>query len=253
MNFWFFIFLGFLQGITEFLPISSSGHLAIFQNLLKHFKEPPIFFDLILHLATLLSIIFYYKRKLKNYLNLNNLIYLFLGSLGTGIIAFPLKEIAKDAFSSFFAISFFLFITGTILFFANKVKEGNKELNWQRAFLIGLIQGFTIFPGLSRSGLTISLGLFLGLPSAVACEFSFILSIPVIAGANFIEYLREKNYAFGEIENFIIPFFISFIVGLIFLHFTNKIFIKRKLKAFSIYCIIISALIFGVAIYGKCL
>lgn len=251
MNFWLLIFLSFLQGATEFLPISSSGHLAIFQNLLKQFKEPPIFFDLILHLATLLSIMFYYRKKLINYLKLNNLIYLFLGSLGTGIIAFPLKEFAMDAFSSIFAISFFLFITGTILFFANKIKEGNKELNWRITFFIGLIQGFAIFPGLSRSGLTISMGLFLGLPSAVACEFSFILSIPVIAGANLVEFLREKNYAFGEIENFIIPFFVAFIVGLIFLNFTNKIFTKRKLKVFSIYCIIISALIFGVAFYGK--
>jgi undecaprenyl-diphosphatase len=251
MNFWFFIFLSILQGATEFLPVSSSGHLAIFQNLLKTFKEPPIFFDLTLHLATLFSILIYYRKKIKSYLNFNSILFLFVGTLGTGIVAFPLKEIAKEAFSSIFAVSCFLFLTGIILFFASGVKEGNKKLDLKTAFLIGLFQGFAVFPGLSRSGTTISLGLFLGLPSAVACEFSFILSIPAIAGANFLEFLNEKNIPFISIKYLLIPFITAFLVGLIFLHFTNKIFIERKLKPFSIYCIIISVLIFGALTYGK--
>ncbi|MEJ5165970.1 MAG: undecaprenyl-diphosphate phosphatase [Thermoanaerobaculia bacterium] len=246
------LILSLIQGITEFLPVSSSGHLAIFQIFSKSFKEPPVFFDIFLHLATLFSILFYYRKNLKNYFNLYKIILILSGMAGTFLVAFPLKDFAKQSFSSPYLISLFLFITGIILYLANGVREKNKEMDIRDAFLIGIFQGFAIFPGISRSGITISTGIFLGISSEVACEFSFILSIPVILGANLLEALPEiKKYGFMGDGSFLIFFLITFLLGLIFLHFTNKIFIKRYLKPFSFYCIIISVLIFGVVFYGK--
>lgn len=246
------LILSLIQGITEFLPVSSSGHLAIFQIFSKSFKEPPVFFDIFLHLATLFSILVYYRKNLKNYFNLNKIILILSGMVGTFLVAFPLKNFAKQSFASPYLISLFLFITGIILYLANGVREKDREIGIRDAFLIGIFQGFAIFPGISRSGITISTGIFLGLPSRVACEFSFILSIPVILGANLLEALPEiKKYGFMGDGSFLFFFFITFLVGLIFLHFTNKIFIKRNLKPFSFYCIIISVLISGVALYDK--
>lgn len=252
MPFWYEIFLSFLQGVTEFLPVSSSGHLALFQIFSKKFNEPPILFDLFLHLSTLFAILFYYKKKIKSYFNFEKLSFLFFGTLGTGFVAFPLKAFAKKSFSSILAISIFLIITGIILFFANKIKEKNDELNLIKAILIGIFQGFAIFPGLSRSGVTISAGLFLGLKASTACEFSFILSIPSILGANTIEFYKNFNPSNQvNLIGLIIPFFVTFITGLVFLNFTNKIFTKKKLIPFSYYCIIIGVLMMGAYLYGK--
>lgn len=254
MPFWYGIFLSFLQGTTEFLPVSSSGHLALFQIFTNKYDEPPILFDLFLHLATIFSIVIYYNKSIKSYFNLNKLSFLFFGTLGTGIVAFPLRFFAEKAFSSLLLISIFLIITGIILSFANNIKEKNGELDIKKAVLIGAFQGLAIFPGLSRSGITISFGLFLGLNASTACEFSFILSIPAILGANIIEFY--KNFSTSNQVNFIelvIPFFISFITGLIFLNFTNKIFIKKHLTPFSYYCIIIGVVMIGAYLYGKSL
>lgn len=251
MSFLTGLILSMIQGITEFLPVSSSGHLALFQILSKEFKEPPVFFDVFLHLATLFSILFYYRKKLKNYFTLNKILMLLSGMAGTFIVAFPLKNYAKVSFSSPYFIALFLFITGIFLYLANGIKEKSKEMNLRDAFLIGVFQGFAIFPGISRSGITISTALILGLPSEIACEFSFILSVPVILGANLIEVLPEikKNVFIAE-PSYLFFFLISFMLGLIFLNFTNKIFKKRLLKPFSFYCIIVSVLITGVALYG---
>lgn len=252
MPFWYEIFLSFLQGTTEFLPVSSSGHLALFQIFSRKYDEPPILFDLFLHFSTLFAILFYYRKKIKDYFNFEKLSFLFFGTLGTGIVAFPLKAFAEKAFSSLLVISIFLIITGIILFFANKIKEKNDELNIKKAILIGALQGFAIFPGLSRSGVTISAGLFLGLKASTACEFSFILSIPSILGANMIEFYRNFNSSNQvNLIGLIIPFFITFITGLIFLNFTNKIFIKKHLTPFSYYCIIIGVVMIGAYLYGK--
>lgn len=252
MPFWYEIFLSILQGATEFLPVSSSGHLALFQIFSNKYKEPPILFDLFLHFATLGAIIVYYKKKIKSYFNFKKISYLFFGTVGTAMVAFPLKALAEKAFSSPFVISIFLIITGLIIFFANKIKEKNDELNLKKAILIGIFQGFAIFPGLSRSGVTISLGLFLGLKASTACEFSFILSIPSILGANMIEFYKNFNSSDKvNLIGLIIPFFITFITGLVFLNFTNKIFIKKRLIPFSYYCIILGAVMIGVYLYGK--
>lgn len=252
MVFWLGLLLSLIQGITEFLPVSSSGHLAIFQIISKEFKEPPVFFDIFLHLATLFSIIFYYRKKIQDYFSLKKISFLLSGMVGTSLIAFPLKNFAIKTFSSLIFISIFLFITGLILFLANRTREKEKEMKLRDAFIIGILQGFAIFPGISRSGITISTGLFLGLPSKVACEFSFILSIPVILGANFLEFLPEIKKGGLEINlDYLFFGFLAFFVGLIFLNFTNKIFIKRYLKPFAFYCIIIGVIALGLELYGK--
>lgn len=251
MQFWDGVFLAIIQGITEFLPVSSSGHLAIFQIILK-FKEPPVFFDLILHLATIFSIIFYYRKSLKKYINFKYISYIISGSSGTFLIAFPLKNFAEKTFSSISSISFFLFLTGLILIYTNSFKEKSKEIDLKKAFIIGLCQGIAIFPGISRSGITISSGIFLGLSPANACEFSFILSIPAISGANLLKFFEEKSNFFLN-EKVFFPFLIAFFIGLISLNFTNKIFKNKNLKPFGIYCIILSVVILGAILYGKIL
>ncbi len=252
MPFLYSIILSLIQGATEFLPVSSSGHLALFQILTNYFKEPPLFFDLFLHLATLFSILFYYKKNLKNYFNFKFLSLLFLGLLGTGLIAFPLKKFAESTFSSQLLISFFLLITGLILLSINGLKEKGGDLDFKKAFLIGVSQGFAIIPGLSRSGITISTGIFLGVSAKNSCEFSFILSIPAVLGANLLEFLKNKDsFVFMPWYSLIFPFLIAFGTGLLALKITNNIFERKKLKFFGIYCIIIGVASLGVFYYGK--
>ncbi len=252
MPFLYSIILSLIQGATEFLPISSSGHLALFQILTNYFKAPPIFFDLFLHFATLFSILFYYKKNLKNYFNFKFLSLLFFGLLGTAFIAFPLKNFAEYAFSSQVLVSFFLSVTGLILLFTNGLKERAGVLDLKKAFLMGISQGFAIIPGVSRSGITISTGIFLGVSAKNSCEFSFILSIPAILGANFLEFLKNKDiFVLIPWNSLIFPFLIAFGTGLLALKITNNIFEKKKLKFFGIYCIIISIVSFGVFFYGK--
>ena len=255
------LILGFVQGLTEFLPISSSGHLVIFQNLFG-LKEVNLFFDVAVHFGTLLAILAvlwqevlslikgsfcfltYTLRGQKDNLGkqdrtmarLAGLIV--IGLIPTGLIGFFMRDVVKLLFSSILAVGIMLLITGTILWITRMAGEGDKDTDTVSvldAIIIGFVQGLSIAPGISRSGATISFGLFRKLKKSVAVRFSFLLSIPAILGAMVLEW-ENPLLQEGELLNVIAGTLIAAIVGYICLRILIRMVQKGHLHFFSPYC-----------------
>ncbi len=260
------ILLGILQGLTEFLPVSSSGHLVLAQMFLG-LNEPLVFFDVMLHVGTLAAVLVVYRdaiwkltigglstltdiqfwRKPKSTFNastdLKFVWLILLGSIPTGVIAVLFKTELESFFHEVRLVSVMLILTGVILQLPRLRKQevdsadnSTGKLRAWHAPLIGIAQGCAITPGISRSGTTISLALFLGIPAKTAAEYSFLLSIPAILGAVVLK-IRD----IGETA---IPFYIvgagtlaAFIVGYVALRFLLVVLNRGKFSLFSYYCI----------------
>jgi undecaprenyl-diphosphatase len=209
------VLLGILQGLTEFLPVSSTAHLALAQSLIPGFAQPGILFDVLLHVGTLAAVVVFFRERLTN--TATGLVardpaekraawklvgLLLLAVAMTGLVAMPLKKLAVEAMTDFRLIGASLCGTALLLSVAQVVGrrrgEGGRNLAGIRpgdAALIGLCQAFSaIFHGLSRSGNTISVGLFAGLSRRAAAEFSFLLSIPTILAAAAAENLSALRH-----------------------------------------------------------
>ena len=255
--------LGTIQGLTEFLPISSSGHLVIFQNLLG-LKEPQLLFDVVVHLGTLFAIVFVYRQDLldivrelfgvgkdigekqalktiwskRPYLRL--VFFLFIATLPAVIIGLLLQEKVEHLFGSMPSAGAMLLITGTFLFMTQKAKNQGKEmkdLTVQVCLIIGIAQACALLPGISRSGITITTALFCGLNRDLAARFSFLLSIPAILGAAFLECLK----IYGNIETTNgLPLFVGGLAALIIGYAALKILLRMvhqgRLFYFAYYC-----------------
>lgn len=245
------MFLGIVQGLTEFLPISSSGHLVLFQALLG-LREPQLLFDVMVHFGTLLAVIFYFRsdllalmidmgsilsKKAKQGTGMRLLSLILLASLPAGVIGIFFKDWFETLFNQPRLAGGMLLITGTLLYLTRwaQIKEkGLLEMGWTEALLIGVAQGIAILPGISRSGATIATGLFLGLNREWAGKFSFLLSIPAIAGASILE-LREVG-SFSELHAAFTGSAIAFLTGLLALTFLMKMIRHGSLHHFSYYC-----------------
>ncbi len=238
------VFLGIIQGLTEFLPISSSGHLVIFQKLLG-FQQQQLLFDCALHVGTLLAVVIYFskdiKRIFKSVLSKKENTDSFLlkdiitGSIPTAIIGFLFKDYFERAFSSALIAGIMLCVTGLFVGATKFIPEGSKKrVGLIRSVLIGIAQGIAIIPGISRSGATIVCGLMCKIDRELAFKFSFLLSIPAISGAFILEAVK-----INQIKN-VIPLSLgtisSAIVGLIALRFLNNLIKKGNLYYFSPYC-----------------
>lgn len=250
------ILLGIIQGITEFLPVSSSGHLTLAEQFLK--IHPPKTFEMLLHLGTLLAVIFFFRDRLwKMLLSLFRrdehlrLVGLFvLASIPTGVIGIALRRWADDISQSNFTLGAGWLFTGTLLFLMERwPKPENKAItqaSFKDALAVGLWQGVSILPGVSRSGMTICAGLFQGFTRGAAVEFSFILSIPLILGASLLDIKDAMqsvtNYPWSE---YIAGTLAAFIVGLLAIRGLLYILKTRQLSPFAYYCWILgSAVIF---------
>ena len=271
------ILLGILQGITEFLPVSSSGHLVLAQQFLG-LKEPLVFFDVMLHVGTLAAVLVGYRgaigrlvigglstlsntefyRKPITTLNasveLRFIWLILLGSIPTGIIAVLFKTQLESFFDKVHIVSIMLILTGVILQLPRLRRESmdnpdspNKKIKSWHAPLIGIAQGCAITPGISRSGTTISLALFLGIPAKTAAEYSFLLSIPAILGAVALKISDIEN---TEISLYIIGtgMLASFIVGYIALRFLLAVLNRGKFSLFSYYCVALGLISLFVAL-----
>ena len=278
------ILIGIIQGLTEFLPVSSSGHLVICTALYKFFtgsdlphgNPEEIFFDILVHVATLVAIFIYFWPELsailspKNFiehlklykiksiktiktdiasnykeLSFNNkmLFFLGIGTLGTVLIAFPIKDIAEHLTQNPFIVCFMLLITGGLLFISHFLSEKNKDksdkVTFKRAIIIGIAQGFAILPGISRSGSTIAAGLVCGLDRITAAKFSFILSSPIIilaAGYETLKFIRD-----GQMANFNwlalgCGAVAAGVVGYLCIKYFIQFLSKYNLLCFAYYC-----------------
>ncbi|MBW2412514.1 MAG: undecaprenyl-diphosphate phosphatase [Deltaproteobacteria bacterium] len=254
--------LGIIQGLTEFLPVSSSGHLVIFQHLFG-LKEPELFFDICVHLGTLLAVIIVFRQEIRELMQslghllwmvfvkdahfehifqnseLKMLLLVFFVFFITAMLGVVFHEIGEHLFSSVLIVGLMLFITGGLLWLTRRVKQegrGLEAFSIRTALIIGLVQGLAIMPGISRSGSTIALGLFLGLSRELSARYSFLLAIPAILGAGVLSIHGLIAHPGGDYKIALIGAAVSFIVGYFSLVSLLHMVKKAKLYIFAPYC-----------------
>ncbi|MFH1257567.1 MAG: undecaprenyl-diphosphate phosphatase [Candidatus Micrarchaeota archaeon] len=238
------IILASIQGIAEWLPISSSAHLAAAQMLMN--VQPPIIFDIMLHVGTLIAAIAYFRKDISNMLlalakfdrkngDFKLAILIIVASIPTAIIGFAFKDFFESQFSNLPAIGVAMLITGAFLYVCER-KTGNKSVGNKNSLFMGIAQGIAVMPGISRSGATIGAGLLMGISRESATRFSFLLSIPAIFGAAFFEWVTAKGADVIELQLLVIPALVSMVVGYFSIAFMMKFVRERGLKPFAYYC-----------------
>ena len=263
------IIIGIVQGLTEFLPVSSSAHLVFIQNILG--VESSLAFDTFLHLGTLIAVLWFFRydiyKMLKSWwLSLGDILqgrftegfredpykrlawYVIIATIPVGIVGVLFEDSVDALFAgALYVPAFFLFVTGTILYLSQRMTSGNinyDNITKKEALFMGLGQACAILPGLSRSGTTIAAGLTIGLDKEFAAKFSFILSIPAIFGA-FILQLKDIGSAMDA--NFL-PVFLGFIAAIISGYMAIKWMLdliqNKSLDIFSYYCWAVGIIVF---------
>lgn len=241
------IILGIVQGLTEFLPLSSTGHIILFSRLLN-LSEPPIFYDLTLHLGTLIALlIIFYPYIIKNIKNIKLITLIIISTLVTAIFYIIFKTPLENLFSNFKFLPIFFIITSIYLFFFYLKNRRYKSINDITIFdsiVIGLSQGVAILPGISRSGFTFITATLLGIKEEDAFKYSFLLSIPTILGSTLIKYFDYVKNPLPIGKNiFLSGFLSSLIFGLIAITIFRSSILKRNFRVYSFYLIIISIII----------
>lgn len=257
------IFLGFIQGVAEFLPISSSGHLAIFQNIfgLISGEADDLFFDVLLHLGTLAAVFVAYWGDIKA-LVLEFLTMLHLRKLPEGkkpdrlsrrmiafiiiatlplVLVLPIKDKVEGLYNNTFFIGFALLVTGTLLFVSDRMNHGNKNLKSASILdilLVGVGQAIAVVPGLSRSGTTISAGLARGFDREFAVRFSFLLSIPAVLGANLLSLIDaiQAGIDWSLLPVYLVGVVSAAVFGYLAIRLLKYISQKGSFGGFSYYC-----------------
>ena len=251
------IILGVVQGITEFLPISSDGHLVVVQALLKAAGlaqttgRDHLHFDVILHIGTLLAILLVFHRDLLAMLSHpRRIVLVVLASIPAAVIGLTVKKQIEEAFQSplmagvgFLVTALVLFLgprAGLVLARLNRPEKSLDQIGWGDALLIGGAQALAILPGVSRSGSTISTGVLLGLSREVAATFSFLMAVPVVGGAVLLitKDLLKGEGQLGRLDVAIVGTIVSFVVGVVALRWLLKILSRGGLLGFSIYCVL---------------
>ena len=246
MNYAQALILAIVQGLTEFLPVSSSGHLVIFQKLL-HFNQPPVLFDILVHVGTLGAILYYFKKELVSVLRKPQLLLMIaIGTLPAALVGFFLQNYIIQIFDSLRMVGISLLITAGLLFsgkFIKMSKRDFKYLNWKKALTVGFFQALAILPGVSRSGSTIVAGLWQGLGRESAFLFSFYLAVPAILGALILQIPSLFNSPYFFLNQSLLGMMAAGIVGYFSLNLLEKTLKSAKLHWFSLYCLILGLLV----------
>ncbi len=237
------LILAVIQGLTEWLPVSSSGHLVITQKVLG--LNLPLIYSVMLHVGTLIVVLTVFRKDIINIIKAvikrdfktdegKLALLIAVGSVPIAIIGFVFYDVFKSLFSNIPAVALALLITGCVLFFSEK-RPGNKKMGILDSLLIGLAQGVAIIPGVSRSGVTLATGLLRKIDKATAFRYSFLLSVPAVIGATVME---SKDLAVGNLDTvpLILGATISMIVGYVSLKLVQKIVMSEKFHLFAYYC-----------------
>ena len=262
MNYLMVVVLGVVQGVAEFLPISSSGHLTLFQHFFG-MPEPDDLFNILLHFATLIAVFVYYRRDIWEMILE---FFRFFGDLfsrraGQGeppaarrqilllivatlplFLVLPIKKYVEAVGNYPEAVSCILILTGVILFLSDRMAKGRKtarNTTLKDAVLIGVAQGFATLPGLSRSGSTIAAGMALGLDRKFAVRFSFLMSLPAVLGATILELvdvIGEGSVDAALLPKYLLGMVIAGVVGYFSIGLVNLLASKGKFGAFAYYC-----------------
>lgn len=238
-----FIFLGIVQGITEFLPISSSGHLFFLQRVLKMEGDYLPFF-VFLHLATLLAIIIFFFKKIKLLFNTKLLLNILLITLISGLMGLGIRFYLMELLGSTFILAFcFLVNAGILLSIRADSGERNiMSINFKDSILLGILQGISPLPGISRSGITIVGLLRRGFKRSEAFILSFLMAIPLIVGA-FVVELKNLGKASLSLQSMSMGFIAAFIFGLLALGLVRRTLEAKKFKNFAYYSLLMALII----------
>jgi len=256
------ILLGIVQGLTEFLPVSSSGHLVLVQSFIEGFQQPGVLFDVMLHFGTLLAIVFFLRRDIydilrallprkwyqergyeydESFIHTRRKIALFIivGTVCTGAVGFMFKDHIHGFFERVEVVALMLLVTGGLLFLSDRVKNtprSEKDLNIYDSIIIGIVQAAALMPGLSRSGSTIAFGIFRKLDGETAARFSFLLSVPAVMGATVLELGYISEVSPGDMAIYVAGTIAAMITGFLTLKLLFFIIKKRRLSIFALYC-----------------
>jgi undecaprenyl-diphosphatase len=244
------IILGIVQGITEWLPVSSSGHLAIIQNLFG--IAPPVLFDIMLHMGTVIAVVLVFWKDIAGILKAvfrldfkseHGKLGLFIiaALVPTAIIGFTFKKTFESFFYNLTAIGIALIATGFLLFVSERWEKKGK-INLKNSLLVGIAQGIAIIPGISRSGATISVGLLAGIDKEKIAKFSFLLSVPAIIGAAVFDFNAAEIASVGWTAA-VTGTIVAAIIGYLSINALLQIIKKQKFHWFAVYCWIIGAIV----------
>ncbi len=253
------ILLGIIQGLTEFLPISSSGHLVLFSKLLD-FQDQGIVFDVFLHLGTLAAVLLVFYEDVWDMIKApflllmgkgdNELkkaflwdIYIILATLPTVFVGLFFKESIEQFFSNILVVYLMLTITGILMICSQFVAQSRGEMTYVRSWWVGCAQACAVLPGLSRSGTTIFVGMLLGVERQTVARFSFIMSIPAILGAVVLQgsNLIANHLALDALVNILAGTLASVISGYLAIKLLLDIIRKNRLQWFGYYCLIVAS------------
>jgi undecaprenyl-diphosphatase len=230
------VILAIVQAATEFLPVSSSGHLALVSKLLS--LPENLFFFTALHLASLFAVLIFTRKEIKHLFTFNSEAkklwkYIIIATIPAALFGFFFKDIVEQSFNSYLLLGIAFIFTGLVIF-ATRFSHHFSRLDSKNSVFIGLMQALALFPGVSRSGMTISAGLFSGMTGENAAKFSFLLFIPVTLGAFLLEL---KGFYFSY--SLLVAFFVCLVLSLVFLNLLYAVMKKHKFWMFAIYCWII--------------
>ena len=276
MNYLMVAVLGVVQGVAEFLPISSSGHLTLFQHFFN-METPDNLFNILLHFATLIAVCVYYRedilemileffRFLKDLITRTpgrgeppaarrQILLLIVGTLPLFLVL-PIQDYVEQVGNYPAAVSCILILTGFVLFLSDRMARGRKNARnttLKDALLIGVAQGFATLPGLSRSGSTIAAGMALGLDRKFAVRFSFLLSLPAVLGATLLKVVdvaKEGGVDAALLPKYLLGMVIAGVVGYFSIGLVNLLASKGKFGAFAYYCWIAGALFLVLSLTG---
>lgn len=258
---WFVaIFLGFVQGVTEFVPVSSSGHLAIFQNLgMVNIHERHLFFDVLLHMGTLVAIYIVYRKDIHEMIRAviamivpakkgdapverlkGRLAFMLLIATAPLVLIIPFRNLIEALGHQIWFVGIMLLVTGGILYFSDKLAKGKrdeKSMTVKNAVAIGLFQCIATIPGISRSGTTITGGLMAGFDRGFAVRFSFLLSIPAILGANIVVLFSSLgDVDWSLLPRYLVGVVVATVTGYFAIRLVKLLVDAGKFGKFAYYC-----------------
>ena len=273
--------MGILQGIAEFLPISSSGHLALFQHFfaMENVEESQMFFTVLLHFATLIAVCVYYWQDIIDMIRefflgirdlasrgrrgreklppARRLVLLIIVATLPLFVVLPVKDLVEGLSGNIYFVAGALIVTGFLLFASDRVKKGRKTERSAKlldALLVGVAQCIATVPGLSRSGTTIAAGMALGFDRKFAVRFSFLMSIPAILGANILtlkDAITENTIIVSEIPVYLVGVAVAAVVGYICIRLLKMIADKGKFGWFAYYCWAVGLIVLALTLVLK--
>ncbi|MEW6489512.1 MAG: undecaprenyl-diphosphate phosphatase [Thermodesulfobacteriota bacterium] len=254
------VLLGLVQGLTEFLPVSSSGHLVLAQSLIPGFEQPGVLFDALLHGGTLLAVLMYFRRDVQELLasllpggdpsRRRLALLLVAATVPTGLIGVIFKDPLEALFHAPRSAAAMLLVTGALLWISEvlaRPRMGLEGMGYGRALAVGTVQGLAIVPGISRSGSTIAVGTLLGIRGEDAARFSFLLSVPAILGALVLQLPHLEGVEAGRLGGYAGGVAAAFASGLWAIRFLLAAIRRGRFRWFAVYCWLLGAgyLFFG--------